>query len=133
MSWDSSQEALARLIEKETRMRRTDPTDPETGSAEWVELRQQQTQQAGHKTTRFQPHRQDGKRSERARITLPGSLIPALALMGVLLLPLRYAEAVKQDPGMSWEVSLNVLFTFTSAWILMSWIRRAVRWLKDKD
>jgi hypothetical protein len=118
-------------------VRRVDPTDPEypyqpePGSAEWVELRQKQTQEAGNETRRFQPHRETGTRAARTRRTLPEIWTPALALWALVYNIVKVNESFMDLGGPGDFIRAALIFLGFS--YVLTYVRRTLLWLKDKD
>ena len=120
-------------------MRLTDPTDPEwgtqpePGSPEWVELRKEQTMRdiTDSGTRKFQPHRAPVKPKAPARPTVPGPFWPALALVLLLGFPVVYSQVIEAGEPL-YVRALSILFAFSAAWVLISWVRRCVIYLKNE-
>jgi hypothetical protein len=106
--------------------------EPEPGSAEWVELRQEQTQEHGNKTTRFQPHRADGKRTAGTRRTLPGRVMVGLILWSLIYNVAHIDEPWLDLPGGYSEIGRTLTILFLCV-LLAGAGQDALRWLKDKD
>ena len=123
-------------------MRLTDPTEPEyvdpadvPGSPEWVKMRQEQTFKEGGPvdggTRKFQPHRAPVKPKAPARPTVPGPFWPALALVLLLGFPVVYSQVIEAGEPLYVRV-MSILFAFSAAWVLISWVRRCVIYLKNE-
>jgi hypothetical protein len=85
----------------------------------------------GGKTTRFQPHRADGKRNAASRRTAPSVFWPVLGLAFLI-------GKIVIEPGEAFELegwratSVWLLQVTLACYMLLGWVRDLVAWHKEK-
>lgn len=82
----------------------------------------------GGETTRFQPHRQDGKRAGVTRQTRPSIFFPTIAL---IFLSIGTREVPDMGLGLVDGLIWGVL-TGIAAGVFVSWLNQMFRWTKDR-